>query len=73
VDAGINDRAIELSCRRHVELALYARGLEIECERLLGHVRAARQDLTTIARTTDMSEQQREALRHVVSVLEQCL
>jgi hypothetical protein len=72
VDAGINDRAIELSEKHHVELVLYARGLEIERERLLGHVRAARQNLTAIAERTEVSGQQ-DALRKVVRMLEQCL
>jgi hypothetical protein len=65
-----NDRAIELSERGHVELVLYARGLELERAELLQTIRSARERLRTLARTTQISGQVREALQELLKTLE---
>jgi hypothetical protein len=64
-----NDRAIELSERSHVELVLYARGLEIECERLLGMLRQMEGRLTELARLETLSSDARNAIEQLLSVL----
>ena len=67
----MNDRAIELSEKRHVELVLYARGLEVERDRLLELIRAAQGRLTIVTKTSEMSAPAREAIQQVVRMLRQ--
>jgi hypothetical protein len=69
----MNERAIELSEKSHVELVLYARGLEVERDRLLKVIRSAQQRLTAATETPALSPQQREALEQAASVLAKCL
>jgi hypothetical protein len=68
-----NDRAIELSEKRHVELVLYARALEIERDRLREAVRSAQQRLAAAAQAAELDTQKREALEQAASLLEKCL
>jgi hypothetical protein len=65
----MNDRAIELSLKRHVELVLYARGLEIERDRLLHVIREAHERLAGVTRTSEMTPELRKAAGHAVREL----
>ena len=69
----MNDRAIELSEKRHIELVLYARGLEVERDRLRKDIRTAQQRLKAVTETAGLSPQQRETLEQVASLLVRCL
>jgi hypothetical protein len=64
-----NDRAIELSERSHVELVLYARGLEIEREQLLGMLWQMEGRLTELARRETLPADARNAIERLLSVL----
>jgi hypothetical protein len=64
-----NDRAIELSERSHVELVLYARGLEMEREELLGMLRQMGGTLAELARREMLSREARYTLERLLSVL----
>ena len=68
-----NDRAIELSEKGHIELVLYARGLEVERDRLRENIRSAMESLATLTKTTEMSPRQHEAIAQVASILAKCL
>ena len=68
-----NDRAIELSEKGHVELVLYARGLELERDRLLQLARSVQERLAALTRTTEVSPQVREAIHDIEKILAKCL
>jgi hypothetical protein len=67
--ADSNDRAIELSERSHVELVLYARGLEIEREELLSMLRQLEGTLAELARREMLAADARNAIERLLSVL----
>ena len=64
-----NDRAIELSERGHVELVLYARGLELERDRLLQLIRSVQERLAALMKTTEAPPQVREAVEDLLKTL----
>jgi hypothetical protein len=68
-----NDRAIALSERRHVELVLYARGLELERDRLLELIRSVHERLAALMKTTEGPLQVREAVEELLKTLAKCL
>lgn len=68
-----NDRAIELSERRHVELVLYARGLELERDRMLQLIRSVQEPLAALMKTTKAPPQVREAVEELLKSLAKCL
>jgi hypothetical protein len=64
-----NDRAIELSERSHVELVLYARGLEMEREELLRMLRQMEGTLRELVRRETLPLDARSAVERLLSVL----
>lgn len=68
-----NDRAIELSQKRPVELVLYARGLEIERERLLRVIGDAHDGLAGLRQDSEMPPDLRDAVDRVIEMLAKCL
>ena len=64
-----NDRAIALSERGHVELVLYARGLELERDRLLQLIRSVQERLAALMKTTEAPPQVREAVEDLLKTL----
>jgi hypothetical protein len=68
-----NDRAIELSERSHVEIVLYARGLELERDRLLQLIRSVHEQLGALVKTAGVSPQMRGALQRLAKTLEKNL
>lgn len=69
----MTQRTIELSEKRHVEVVLYARGLELERDRMRELIRTAQQRLTAMTETMEPSTQQRDELRQVAGMLGKCL
>jgi hypothetical protein len=68
-----NDRAIALSEKGHVELVLYARGLELERDRLLEVIRGVQERLAALTKTRGVSPQVHEGIQELVNTLEKYL
>lgn len=68
-----NDRAIELSQKGHIELALYARGLEIERDYLVDAIRNARDRLTSLAHDRGIQLGARKQVETVLEILTESL
>ena len=64
-----NERAIELSEKTHIELVLYASGVEFERDRLLEVLRDAREKLAAIMKTGALSPDVREGCEQVLEML----
>jgi hypothetical protein len=73
VERSQNDRAIELSEKGHVEVALYARGLELERDRLLKLIRVAQAQLAALERIDGIPRDLRESLHGLTKTLQQSL
>jgi hypothetical protein len=69
--SGKNDRAIELSGKSHVELALYARGLEIERNHLADVLERVRDVLRSLAAIPTASPNIREQVHGLLTLVEE--